>query len=241
MSPLISLVEVTKAYFRDQQELPVLRRISLDIGANEYVALTGSSGSGKSTLLNVLGCLDRPTSGSYHLEGRDVSTCSVSELAHVRNEKFGFVFQNFQLLRRTTALENVLIPMRYSATPMPRQVARDRATMLLRQVGLGDRLNHAPSQMSGGQQQRVALARALINQPRILLADEPTGNLDSATSNEVLNLIEEVHRETGLTIIMVTHEPNIAERAQRIIRLSDGNIVDNRKGKDPAGDSDAHT
>jgi ABC-type lipoprotein export system ATPase subunit len=186
----------------------------------------GASGSGKSTLMHVLGCLDRPTSGEYLLEGREISRINGDERAILRNRKFGFVFQNFNLLPRTSAIENVIIPLSYSEEHIAEKEAKNRATELLSQFGLRDRMHHEPSKLSGGEQQRVAIARALINQPTVLLADEPTGNLDSHTSEEVLHLIERLNEEQGITIVMVTHDSHIAHHAKRVIHLSDGVIVE---------------
>jgi ABC-type lipoprotein export system ATPase subunit len=201
-----------------------LRGVSLSIENKEYVALMGPSGSGKSTLMNTLGCLDRPTSGSYLLEGDEVCTMSAEERADLRNRRFGFVFQNFNLLARSTALENVELPLIY-ARNMPAKVRRERAMEVLSQVGLPDRMDHRPAQLSGGQQQRVAIARALVNHPAIIMADEPTGNLDSRTSEEVLELFRKLNQENGITIIMVTHEPDVASHAARLLLLRDGQVV----------------
>jgi ABC-type lipoprotein export system ATPase subunit len=204
--------------------VPVLKGISLTIRQGELVALTGSSGSGKSTLMNILGCLDRPSAGEYWLDGQEVSQLSADERALLRNRKLGFVFQSFNLLARTSALENVAMPLSYSAENLSDGQARERAAEMLGRVGLADRLDHHPSQLSGGQQQRVAIARALINRPPVLFADEPTGNLDSKTSEEVLQMFERLHTEDGITIIMVTHDPKVAGHANRVIRMDDGVI-----------------
>ena len=206
--------------------MPVLRGVSLTIGRGEFVALMGPSGSGKSTLMNVLGCLDRPSSGHYWLDGEEVSRASADRRAVVRGMKLGFVFQNFNLLSRTSALENVLMPLDYAGRPVSEREARARAAELLARVGLADRLDHEPARMSGGQQQRVAIARALINAPPILLADEPTGNLDSRTSREVLELFREINAEQGITIILVTHDGGVARHADRAIRVHDGLVVE---------------
>jgi putative ABC transport system ATP-binding protein len=221
-APLIVLQNVSKSYPLGSDWLRVLDDVSLSVNAGESVAIMGASGSGKSTLMNVLGCLDRPSSGRYLLEGRDVSRLSRAELARVRNELIGFVFQNFNLLARTSALENVELPLVYAG--LARKERLERARAALERVGLGDRLEHHPSQLSGGQQQRVAIARALVNQPRFLLADEPTGNLDSRTSANIMALFQELHAG-GLTIIYVTHEADIARYASRVITLLDGHIL----------------
>lgn len=221
---LLELEEITKTYHSGEMAVPVLRGVTLEVRAGEYVALMGSSGSGKSTLMNILGCLDRPSSGRYRLDGAEVSQLDADARARIRNRKIGFVFQSFNLLRRTSAIENVLMPLTYTH-PEPREAeARARAKMLLERVGLGARIDHEPSQLSGGQQQRVAIARSLINSPSILLADEPTGNLDSQTTEEVLALFQELNEQEGITIILVTHESDVAARAQRIVRLHDGKI-----------------
>jgi len=219
--PLVSVREVRKTYALGETEVHALRGISVSIHAGDFVAIMGASGSGKSTFMNILGCLDRPTSGEYWLEGTDVSQLDKKELARVRNLKIGFVFQGFNLLGRTTALENTELPMLYSRVSKKEREQRARDALTL--VGLGDRLDHFPSQMSGGQQQRVAIARALVNKPRILLADEPTGNLDSHTSVEVMDIFQKLNRD-GLTIVLVTHEPDIARFTRRQIVFRDGHI-----------------
>jgi len=203
------------------ETVKVLKGIDLDIARGEYVALMGPSGSGKSTLMNLLGCLDTPTSGSYELNGKDVSNMTDDELAEIRNKEIGFVFQTFNLLPRTTALENVALPMIYAG--ISKKDRTIRAEEVLTQVGLADRMDHKPNQLSGGQRQRVAVGRALVNRPSIILADEPTGNLDSKTSVEIMNLFNKIH-QAGNTVILVTHEEDIAENAHRIIRLRDGVI-----------------
>ena len=196
----------------------------------------GPSGSGKSTLMNILGCLDRPTSGKYFLENQDVSELTADQRAEIRSSKFGFVFQGFNLLRRTSAIENVMIPLLYARRSIPDEEARNRAVQLLSRVGLADRMHHEPSQLSGGEQQRVAIARALANHPAVLFADEPTGNLDSRTGQEILAMIEELNAEEGLTILLVTHDPHVASHARRIIRISDGRIVRDSSPELPVAD-----
>ena len=219
--PVVSVRDVRKNYPLGETEVHALRGISVSIEAGDFVAIMGASGSGKSTFMNILGCLDRPTSGEYWLEGTDVSQLNKRELARIRNQKIGFVFQGFNLLGRTTALENTELPMLYSRVGKKEREQRAREALTL--VGLGDRLDHFPSQMSGGQQQRVAIARALVNKPRILLADEPTGNLDSRTSVEVMEIFQKLNR-AGLTIVLVTHEPDIARFTRRQILFRDGHI-----------------
>ena len=220
---LIALRQIVKVYHVGEVEIPALNGVSLDIAPGDFVAIMGASGSGKSTLLNLLGCLDRPTSGQYLLDGEEVSLLSNSALARVRNRKIGFVFQNFNLLPRTTALENVELPLYYG--PTLRSAARhQKARTMLTRLGLGDRLHHHPSQLSGGQQQRVAIARALINQPPLILADEPTGNLDTRSSAEIMAVFKELNAE-GITLVMVTHEDDIARHARRIIHMRDGAMV----------------
>jgi putative ABC transport system ATP-binding protein len=218
---LIKLEEVQKIYQLDQTEVAALCGVSLTIEGGEFVAVMGPSGSGKSTLMNMLGCLDRPTSGTYALDGEEVSGMSANGRADLRNRRIGFVFQNFNLLARTSALENVELPLLYSRHISPRQ-RRRRAKDLLERVGLGDRMDHHPGQLSGGQQQRVAIARALVNEPAILMADEPTGNLDSRTSGEVMQLLCDLNDEGGITLIIVTHEQEVARHAKRILILRDG-------------------
>jgi putative ABC transport system ATP-binding protein len=224
-SALIRLEEVIKDYHLGEIDLRVLKGISLSIYDGEFVAIMGSSGSGKSTLMNILGCLDRPTSGSYWLAGHDVSHYSRGELAEQRNRTVGFVFQNFNLLSRTSALENVELPLVYAGVGSKERRARARAS--LERVGLTERMDHHPNQLSGGQQQRVAIARALVGTPRLILADEPTGNLDSRTSIEVMALFQELGR-TGITTVLVTHEPDIAAYAARVIVLKDGQVASDR-------------
>jgi putative ABC transport system ATP-binding protein len=220
-TPLVEVHDIRKNYQLGETEVHALRGVSVSIHAGDFVAIMGASGSGKSTFMNILGCLDKPTSGKYLLEGTDVSALTKKELARIRNQKIGFVFQGFNLLGRTTALENTELPMLYSRT---NKNDRDRrAREALAQVGLADRADHFPSQLSGGQQQRVAIARGLVNQPRILLADEPTGNLDSRTSVEVMEIFQKLNAD-GLTIVLVTHEPDIAQFAKREIVFRDGQI-----------------
>ncbi|MHB8069555.1 MAG: ABC transporter permease [Desulfobaccales bacterium] len=221
---LIELRDIYKTYHLGEIDVPVLRGISLTVSQGEFVALMGTSGSGKTTLMNILGCLDRPTSGEFWLDGQDVVALSPDEWAQLRNEKIGFVFQTFNLLPRTSALENVIMPLSYTALHLSDRETRQRAGDLLQRVGLGDRLDHEPSQLSGGQQQRVAIARALINNPSILFADEPTGNLDSKTSEEVLELFRRLNEEEGVTIILVTHDAAVARSAKRTIRITDGMV-----------------
>lgn len=226
---LIELKDIYKTYYIGELALPVLKGVSLDITKGEFVALMGASGSGKSTLMNILGCLDHPTSGEYWLDGQDVSQLSADERALVRNRKVGFVFQNFNLLARTSALENVILPLAYTAENLPDREAKRRAIEMLSRVGLDKRFDHEPSQLSGGEQQRVAIARALINRPSILFADEPTGNLDSHTSEEVLRMFQQLNEDDGITVILVTHDANIAHHSKRIIHIRDGVIENGAK------------
>jgi ABC-type lipoprotein export system ATPase subunit len=221
---LIRLENIRKTYHLGELDVPVLKGVSLDIDRGEMVALTGASGSGKSTLMNILGCLDRPTSGDYWLDGKEVGALDADARAMVRNLKIGFVFQNFNLLARTTALDNVMMPLTYTAGHLTDREARERAAELLNRIGLGDRLDHHPSQLSGGQQQRVAIARALVNHPPLLLADEPTGNLDSRTSEDILRMFQQVNEDEGVTIILVTHDHNVAAHAKRQVLMRDGQI-----------------
>jgi putative ABC transport system ATP-binding protein len=221
--PVLSCRDLTKTYVMGEQSLQVLRGVSFDVRPGEFVAIMGPSGSGKSTLLNLIGALDTPTSGSLTIGGTDVAGLSSDELAHLRNRIIGFVFQQFNLLRRTSALDNVKLPLLYS---MERTVNTDEAARKrLMEVGLGERLDHTPSQLSGGQQQRVAIARALVTDPQLILADEPTGALDTQTSADIMDLFTKLHR-AGMTIIMVTHEPDIADYAERLLRFRDGVLVD---------------
>lgn len=218
---VIATQELTKTYTMGTQKVHALKGITMDIRENEYVALMGPSGSGKSTLMNLIGCLDTPTSGEYRLDDKLVSTMEDSELAEVRNSRIGFVFQTFNLLPRLSALDNVALPLIYAGMKPADRLAK--AAHVLEQVGLGDRMSHNPNELSGGQRQRVAIARALVNDPSIILADEPTGNLDTATSIEIMDIFTKIH-DQGNTIILVTHEPDIAEYAHRIVRLRDGLI-----------------
>jgi ABC-type lipoprotein export system ATPase subunit len=222
--PLIKLEDVYKTYHLGEMDVPVLKGVSLEIDRGELVALTGASGSGKSTLMNILGCLDRPTSGSYFLDGHDVSGLGPDGRALVRSRKIGFVFQNFNLLARTSALDNVVMPLTYTSGEMSDHQARERAKEMLDRVGLADRMDHHPSQLSGGQQQRVAIARSLVNNPPLLLADEPTGNLDSRTSEDILKMFQKLNQEENLTIILVTHDHEVAHHAKRQILMRDGLI-----------------
>ena len=222
--PLIRLQDVTREYDLGEVVVRALRETSLDIEQGEYVALIGPSGSGKSTLMNTLGCLDRPTSGSYLLDGQEIAQMSRDERAQIRNRQIGFVFQSFNLLNRTSAMENVEVPLLYARSVSGAERHR-RAKEQLERMGLGDRLGHTISQLSGGQQQRVAIARALVNRPSILLADEPTGNLDSRTSREVIELFQALNEEEGLTVILVTHDPDIAQNAKRNVVLRDGRVI----------------
>lgn len=221
MSAVIGLDQIRKSYFMGKQELQVLKGISLQIQRNEYVALMGPSGSGKSTLMNILGCLDSPTSGTYILNGHDVSTMPDNELAEIRNKEIGFVFQQFNLLPRLTALENVALPLVYAG--IPKKQRTEMAMEVIQKVDLESRHHHKPNELSGGQCQRVAIARALVNNPAIILADEPTGNLDTKTSYEIMNIFSKIHAD-GNTVVLVTHEEDISNYAHRVIRLRDGVI-----------------
>ncbi|NTU74917.1 MAG: ABC transporter ATP-binding protein [Anaerolineaceae bacterium] len=223
--PVITARDITKVYRMGEVDVNALRGVTFDICPGEVVAIMGPSGSGKSTLMNIIGCLDVPTSGQYILDGVDVSKMTDDELAITRNKKIGFVFQSFMLLSRTSALGNVELPLRYGGIKTNR---REIARKALESVGLGDRVNHLPTEMSGGQQQRVAIARALVNNPAILLADEPTGNLDSQSGKEIMNLILSLNRDLGTTIVIVTHDPRIGEQMKRIIRVTDGLVEDIR-------------
>lgn len=231
MKGIIHLENIIKSYFLGKQELPVLKGINLDIFKNEYVAFMGPSGSGKSTLMNILGCLDTPTGGTYILNGKDVSRMPDNDLAEVRNKEIGFVFQQFNLLPRLTAAENVALPLIYSGVNKSQRT--ERAMEVLEKVKLSDRSTHKPNELSGGQCQRVAIARALINNPAIILADEPTGNLDSKTSHEIMDILGKIHRD-GNTVILVTHEEDISAFAHRVVRLRDGVIESDKLNAHPS-------
>ena len=224
MKPVIKLDDIHKTYQTGEVEVKAVRGVTLEINRGEFVALMGASGSGKSTMMNTIGCLDRPTRGSYFLDGIDVSQLNRDELADIRNQKIGFIFQGFNLLARTSALENVELPMLYTRQRMDGATQRDRATQALAAVGLSQRADHTPNQLSGGQQQRVAIARALANQPALLLADEPTGNLDSRTSVEIMGVFQKLN-DGGITIVMVTHELDIAQFTRRMVVMRDGKVV----------------
>jgi putative ABC transport system ATP-binding protein len=226
VKPVIQVKDLVKRYIVGEVEVRALRGITLDVQPGEFLAVTGPSGSGKSTLMHILGCLDKPTSGSYVLDGQDVSRMSKSELAIVRNNKIGFVFQGFNLLSRTTALDNVELPLLYRTSLKLKTAERHKkATAMLEMVGLGKRMDHHPNQLSGGQQQRVAIARALITEPAMLLADEPTGNLDTRTSIEVMGIFQRLNKERGITVLLITHERDIAEYGTRIVTCRDGHIM----------------
>jgi putative ABC transport system ATP-binding protein len=230
---VISIRDLRKTYHMGDIEVEALRGIDVSIRRSEFVAVMGASGSGKSTFMNIVGCLDRPTSGAYFLEGEDVSSLTPDEWAHIRNRKIGFVFQGFNLLSRTSALENVELPMMYNG--MAGKERHERAVEMLKLVGLGDRLDHMPNQLSGGQQQRVAIARSLVNRPALILADEPTGNLDTKTSAEIMELFQNLNDKEGITIVLVTHEPDIAAYAKRQILFRDGLIISDKKASGGQG------
>jgi ABC-type lipoprotein export system ATPase subunit len=221
---LITITNIHKTYFLGEVDVPVLKGVTLEIGQGEMVALMGASGSGKTTLMNLLGCLDRPTAGDYWLDGEHVSVMNPNQRADLRNRKIGFVFQSFNLLPRTSALENVTMPLDYSHQHISDAEGQARGVRLLELVGLGHRMDHHPGQMSGGQQQRVAIARALVNQPSLLLADEPTGNLDSTTTEEILQTFQKLNESEGITIVIVTHESDVAMHCKRTVRMRDGRI-----------------
>ena len=226
MSEVIRVQDLQKIYRMGDVEVPALRGINLTIERGEFVAVMGSSGSGKSTFMNIIGCLDRPTGGNYWLEGEEVAALSADEWAHIRNKRIGFVFQGFNLLSRTTALENVELPMMYNG--FAGKERHRRAVEVLDLVGLGERHDHTPNRLSGGQQQRVAIARALVNKPSLILADEPTGNLDSVTSSEIMGLFQHLNSDQGITIVLVTHEADIAEHAKRQIIFRDGEVISDK-------------
>ncbi len=225
MPPLIQVADLRKEYHVGDMTVRALRGVDLSIERGSFVAVIGASGSGKSTLMNILGLLDQPTAGSYVLAGEDVSRLDRDRRASIRNRTIGFVFQSFNLLPRTTAIENVELPLLYNGSHLPTPERHKRASALLAAVGLGDRGHHTPAQLSGGQQQRVAIARALVNEPDLILADEPTGNLDSRTSVEIMEILQRLNRERGLTVVLITHEPDIAEYAERVVAFRDGRVL----------------
>jgi putative ABC transport system ATP-binding protein len=228
MPTVIAVKNLIKTYVVGEVEVRALRGVNLDVERGEFLAVTGPSGSGKSTFMHIVGCLDRPTSGQYFLDGQDVSRMSKDELAAVRNKKIGFVFQGFNLLSRTSALDNVELPLLYGGSGMKTAERRQRARDVLKAVGLEDRGGHHPNQLSGGQQQRVAIARSLVNDPSILLADEPTGNLDTRTSIEVMGIFQQLNRDRGITVLLITHEPDIAEYGTRMVQFRDGHVIMDR-------------
>ena len=228
MEKIIELQDICKSFYLGDEELKILKNISLTVCKGEFVAIVGASGSGKSTLMNIIGALDRPTSGSYILAGQDISQLQDKQLSKIRNQKIGFVFQTFNLIARTNAIKNVALPMLYAGIPGSR--ANERAKQLLAQVGMADRMYHNPNELSGGQKQRVAIARSMANDPDIILADEPTGALDSTTGRMIMDLFHKLHREQGKTIILITHSPRLAAECQRIITLKDGETVKEERG-----------
>src|SRR5689334_16904909 len=234
---LIKLEDIRKTYYLGEIDVPVLKGVSLSIDRGEMVALMGASGSGKTTLMNILGCLDHASGGKYWLDGEDITQLGSDQRAMIRNKKIGFVFQSFNLLARTSALENVMMPLTYTAAHLSDREERKRATALLERVGLGSRMHHHPSQLSGGQQQRVAIARALVNNPPLLFADEPTGNLDTKTSKENLRMFQKLSEEDGITVVLVTHDAGVANYAKRVIRISDGLMASGVYNGEPEGEA----